>query len=144
MIFELASTGYEDYCPYLFEHNSKTEKQFYRDVKFMLNKYCDDFLKLGKYSISAGELIEFIVPKMGELGYKQIKPYKVSIFGCCICQTTKHEDLSKILNKKLFKKILTHNEKRKLEQKKETIKFMKTKEAGLWDTFSLNKCRKGK
>ena len=124
MIFELASTGYEDYIPYLFEHDSKTEKQFSRDVKFMLNKYCDAFLKQEKTSVSAGELIGFVAPKMKELGYKQIKPFQVSIFGCCICQTTEYEGLSKILNKKLFNKILSHNKKKKLERKKEYMKFL--------------------
>lgn len=120
-IFELYWSWYEDYEPYLFFHENKTEAQFRNDVKKMLRKYGEEYLETTDGWAGASRWIEFIVPKMEELGYVSIKTISYGAFGSYIIDykgksrdTEKTEDNKRwesIVGKRLLQKAIKHNEK---------------------------------
>lgn len=110
-IFELAWTWYEDYCPYLFAHESKTKEEFDLDVEAILIKYGNEYINQETSWVGAHSWIEYIVNKIPELGYTIIKPERFSIFGAFIIDGDEDDDIAfgKIVGDELLRKAIEHN-----------------------------------
>lgn len=126
--FKLGWEWYEDWNYYFFVHFEKTQKQFKQDVKSLLIKYGEDYLKNEKSWAGAMGWIEFIVDKMPELGYKLIKPISEVFFGAYIIENNSEEDnknWSEIVGEELFQRAILHNKKIKKEINNKIKKFSK-------------------
>lgn len=121
MVFELAWTWYEDYCPYLFSHDSKTKEEFNSDVKMLLKKHGQEYLDQETSWAGAARWVEFVAGKLPELGYSRITPEAFSIFGAYIIECREHDDddfaFGEIIGEDLLKRAVEHN--KNLEQENE-------------------------
>jgi len=117
-IFELSWSWYEEYCPYLFYHEKKTLRQFERDVKYLLRKYGNQYIKQEKSWISAHGWIEFVCIKLTELGYVPIRPNRFNIFGASIIDNKKDDDdkaFGKLIGSELLAKAIKCNKSFRLK-----------------------------
>ena len=117
-IFELNWIWHEDYMPWLFFHENKTEKDFKKDVNFLLKKYGKDYIKSNEDSwVGACGWFEFIVPKMSELGYEKVSTIKYGHFGSYIIKNDEiyekeeSRNLKKFIGKELLEEAVEHNKK---------------------------------
>lgn len=97
-IFRLAWYDYEESAYWLFTHPTQTEGGFKEDVEFLLKKYGEAYINQEDGWVSSFGWIEFIVGKMGELGYTEVKPMRWSFFGGYILGRD-DEDLKEWKNK---------------------------------------------
>ena len=119
-IFELAWTWYEDYRPFLFSHETKTKEDFEADVKSLMIKYGDEYIKQETSWVGASDWIEYISTKMSELGYETVTPERFSIFGAFIVDGNADDDIEfgKIIGEELFEKAIEHNKNLRKEMNK--------------------------
>ena len=117
-IFELSWSHHEDYIPYLFAHENKTEEEFKNDVRSLMVKYIDEFLvKKEEENDYAGsqDFVAFIVEKMSELGYIPITPVKLSFWGERIVNgkygRKENSDICMFLGENIYQKFIDFNKK---------------------------------
>jgi len=110
-IFELSWRCYEDYCPYLFSHETKTKEEFNEDVKSILIKYGNEYINQETSWVGASDWIKYIVDKMPELGYQLVKPEIFSIWGAFIIDGDDETDIDfgNIVGIDLLHKAIEHN-----------------------------------
>ena len=126
-LFELSWSWYEDYSYYLFTHSNKTQEQFRKDVKTLLRKYGDAYLKQEKSWAGANDWIRYISGKMPELGYVPVSPVVKGFFGAYIIDGGKSDEdkeWGKIVGKDLLNKAVEHNKKLRVKMDKHVKKFM--------------------
>ena len=114
--FELSWSWYEDYCPHVFSHENKTKLEFNVDVKNLMQKYGEDYLKQETSWPGAYGWVEFVAKKLPELGYTPIIPESFSIFGAYIIRDDEDDKkFGEIIGKDLLSKAQEHN--KQLEMK---------------------------
>ena len=110
VIFELSWSWYEDYSHWLFEHPTKTQRDFEKDCQKALREFGDEYLQSEKSWASAMNWIEFITSKLPVYGYKAIKTKEWGFWGGYILEDD-DKDWAKLVGKELFEKALKHNNK---------------------------------
>jgi hypothetical protein len=108
--YELYWSWYEDYVPFIFSHESKTKKQFEKDVRTMLRKYGEEYIQQEESWVSAYNWIEYIVPKMSELGYELITPHQYGQFGAYIIRNSETDGFGKKVGRRLIEIATKQNE----------------------------------
>lgn len=118
-IFELGWHGHESRDSYLFTHLNKTEEDFKKDVKYLLDKYARAYLQSEESWVSAREWIKFIAPKMSELGYLQIYTIIKSFFGNeIISEGSESESWGKVVGDYWLQQAITKNEEKGIENQR--------------------------
>ena len=119
MIFELYYSWYEDYVPLLFEHTSKTHKEWERDCKKALKECGKDYIEQEDSWISPSQWMSFACETLELYEYKRIQPVKFGYQGSDIIGNTTmgkgvekgKDDLQwgKVVGKKLLAQALEKN-----------------------------------
>jgi hypothetical protein len=117
-LFELEWHTFDSNNSFLFIHPNKDQKQFKKDVRFMLKKYGEEYLNncVEYQSPHVRDWIEFIVDKMPELGYQIVNPIKEKFQSMKIDKDNdRYGDFNKkwgnVIGKKLLNLALQQNEK---------------------------------
>jgi hypothetical protein len=111
-VFELSWSWYEEYCPQLFIHPNKTEKEFKSDVHSLIKKYISEYIDAEKSWVNMSDYIRFIGEKLPEFGYEQFAPVSVGFFGGFILKDRDQDsEWVKILGEEMFSKAVAHNKK---------------------------------
>lgn len=116
-IFKLSWYDYDEGVSYLFSHDNKNQEEFNNDVNHLLIKYGNEYIEQEIGWIGANSWIQFIVPKLIEIGYKQINPIEWSFFGSSIIgldNEISDDDIKwgKIVGDELFNKSIQYNSKK--------------------------------
>ena len=82
-IFQLNWSHQNDNTNYLFMHGSsdKTVADFKNDCKNVITKYGREYLNQEKAWAGYGKWIEFAIKKMTEIGYVQLNPERITLYG---------------------------------------------------------------
>lgn len=123
-LFELGLSGHDGMQSILFFHEGKTKKQFMEDLKFLVRKYGDHFIRRSDYFIYTSDWVLYFAKKFPELGYRRITPVTL-----CFTPTTlgtnkemKYDsEWAKVLGAELYQRALSHNNKFWEEQEKKWI-----------------------
>ena len=110
--FELYWSWYEEHAYWLLSHPTKTKKQFQADVKKLLRKYGDEYLKKEDSWASARGWIKFVAEKLVGIGYAKVLPESFGFFGGNILEND--DDgmrWKKLVGEELFGKAIKHNKK---------------------------------
>jgi len=83
-IFQLRWVDYDESTFWLLSHNYKIQDDFNTDVEFLLKKYGEEYITHEKSWTGACHWMEYIVPKLEELGYEKVEPIKWSFSGASI------------------------------------------------------------
>jgi len=119
-IYDLAWSWDEDYSVTQFTHpDNPSKEQWHEDVKKMLKKYGEEYLKQETGWAGASDWITFVGTKMPELGYSPHAKdtFAWSFFGAFILGDDggrEDEDDIKwkeIVGPDVYKKAIAHNEK---------------------------------
>jgi hypothetical protein len=113
-LFNLEWNWYEESNPYLFVHPDKTEEQFKEDVKFLLQKYGEEYMEQEESWIGAHNWVYYISKKMPDLGYEPVNPITESFWGAYIIENKKgDEDKSwgEVVGEKLLEIAIDKNKK---------------------------------
>lgn len=112
-IYELAWAWYEDFEPHIFLHSEdKTEAEFKADVQSLFRKYGDEYLSQNEGWAGANGLVDYIIPKMAELGYTRPEKVSCSFFGNFIIKEedrSDDEEFIELAGEEFFKKAIEHN-----------------------------------
>jgi len=110
MIFEFYWSWHESYCPYLFEHSSKTEEEFANDCIHAMKECFDDYMKQENGWKGLSSWIDFACKKLEDYGYKPVKPVKYGLFGGFIIdKNDKEEEGLKVFSEQLDVMIVHNN-----------------------------------
>ena len=108
-IFEISWGDYDDYKYFIFTHDNKTQQEFKKDIKFIFRKYGKEFLdSKQKLFVGPNSWLDYIVPKMEELGYKEADIIRESLSGSSIFDKG-NLSFSKLIGKELTELANTHN-----------------------------------
>lgn len=112
-LFELKWVYYDECVYFLFIHENKTYEEFDKDICDMLIKYGDEYLAQESGYASLPSWIEYIAPKMCELGYELVEPKSKSFWGGYIISEDEDEnkELINTVGRNLYNKSIEHNSK---------------------------------
>jgi hypothetical protein len=115
--FELSWCWYEDYCPHIFSHETKTKVEFDADVKNLMKKYGNEYMGQENSWVGAHGWIEFTSKKLPELGYIPIIPETYSVFGANIIRDCDEDSIKfgNIIGEDLLNKASEHNRQLEIE-----------------------------
>lgn len=111
-LFELIYWYFDDKSSELYSHPDKTREQFEEDVKMLLVKYGEKYLKkVKKEKCLAGQMdwLFFASSKLQELGYSRVIPNEVMFSGGNIIDE-RDTDWKDIVGQKLFNKAMKLND----------------------------------
>ena len=117
-IYELYWSWYEDYIHFTFCHpENKSEEEFKADVDSLMIKYGEDYLESEESWAGANGWVEYIVPKMKELGYETPTQTTYGFWGAYIIESKADDDkkFGDVVGKELLEKAIKHNKKIKEE-----------------------------
>lgn len=110
-VFDLGYSGRESWSSNLFFHDSKTREEFDADVRMLLRKYGEEYLKQEESWVGGGSWIEYVVTKLPELGYREIDTIRVSFDECMIIKEDDADsDFVQAIGPELFKAAVRQNE----------------------------------
>lgn len=111
-VFSLGYHFYDESMDLLLYHKNKNQKEFIEDVKLAMKEYVEqlpvddeNMTFIGTSCLCYGAF-EILLEK----GYKEFKVFNYNVFGSGIIDE-EDKEVKKILNTKLFKKVVNINKK---------------------------------
>ena len=115
MIFRTVVSGYEDYHPEDYLHDTKTPQEFESDVKAILAACPIEQMELHEYKgkplhglISGYDIQEYVDGELIKLGYRKSEIYSVDFYGECLYDEL--EEFAAIFPEDIKQRILKNNE----------------------------------
>ena len=113
-LFILSHTDYEEYSPYLFTHENKTDEEFESDVKMLFKKCGDEYIAQETCWIGAAEWTSFVAKKLLDLGYVHPKTFQINTHGAGIIRNREHDGDDRIfardfIGEELLQKAVAQN-----------------------------------
>lgn len=107
-IYEIRVSDYDINVSYLFTHiDNISEEQFNQDVKFILNKYGNEYLKQESQQVDGCKWIYYVIPMLEkDFGYKLVHP-EICDLPNDIENPSEH--YKGIYDKALIDKMIEHN-----------------------------------
>ncbi len=111
MIYEFYWSWYEEYTPWLFEHDSKTQEEFEDDCKKIMLESFDEYMtSRGEYDwAGVSDWMEFSLDRFANYGYAKVKPIAWGLFGGFIVKDENNKEVLKDFPKEIFNKMVKWN-----------------------------------
>lgn len=112
--YKLEWDWYESGGYWLFTHpEDKTQKDFYVDVKLLIDKYLKTFIEEEATYVTLSDIFCLVASKLPELGYVDLEPITINCFGNGILRKASDADLYlvKLVGRDLIDQIVEQNRK---------------------------------
>ena len=113
-LYMLEWAWWEDYEYYLLEGPCMSEEEWRRRLSEAARAAIEELLKEEGY-ISMPEIVAWMTEKLEAMGFKEVSPPKLRLWGHIVLEKPEVEQLRELVGEELANKVLEHNKARQRE-----------------------------